>query len=308
MPAAYAHIALVNVLSEPARLEKLGVPEFAIEAVSTHLKFCEFGAVSPDYPYLAIFDSAARNWADYMHYEHTTRMIAAGVRALAPAGTPRMKGLAWLLGYAAHVGTDVAVHPVVKLKVGPYYANTGAHRRCEMHQDAYIWPRRMNLGEVGASGHLTSGIGTCGAPADPDRPDPDVERLWHAMLQRTYPVWYEETHPDLARWRTGFRLAVDQGAEEGNQLIPIARHVAAGAGLVYPAPDDIDWAYINDLEVPGGGITNYDVVFDRAVDCVGGIWKMVADASQGGSELAALDALPNWNLDSGCAESLVYWS
>ena len=35
----------------------------------------------------------------------------------------QQKGLAWLLGYCAHVATDVTIHPVVEMKVGPYDEN-----------------------------------------------------------------------------------------------------------------------------------------------------------------------------------------
>ena len=168
MPAAYTHIALVNEPSEIGRLERLSIPPSVIEAVSVNAKFCELGAVSPDYPYLALGDENANVWADYMHYDQTVEMIRAGARHLkSKDGRSWQKGTAWLLGYAGHVATDVAIHPVVKLRVGPYLANPTEHRLCEMHQDAYIWPRLMNLGEVGVSEHLTSGIGQCGDSADP---------------------------------------------------------------------------------------------------------------------------------------------
>ncbi len=63
------------------------------------------------------------------------------------------------------------VHPVVKLKVGPYAENKTRHRECEIHQDAYIFPRRLNLGTIGLAEHLTSGIGQCGQPGHPDQLD-----------------------------------------------------------------------------------------------------------------------------------------
>ena len=102
MPAAYAHITLANVLSEPQRLERIpGFPTEAIPAILDYFKFCELGAVSPDYPYLALGDSGAAIWADLMHYEQTVEVIRAGVRHLRTVEKPaRDKGLAWLLGYA----------------------------------------------------------------------------------------------------------------------------------------------------------------------------------------------------------------
>jgi hypothetical protein len=309
MPAAYAHITLVNELSEPTRLEKIpDFPEQAIGAVSLHFKFCELGAVSPDYPYLALGDQKAAVWADYMHYEQTVEVIRVGIRHLRTVEEkPRQKGLAWLLGYGAHVATDMAIHPVVKLKVGPYAENKTPHRECEMHQDAYIFPRRMNLGEIGLSEHLTSGIGQCGDPADQDRLDADIEALWRAMLRGAYPEEYSKNPPDLHKWRRGFKLIVDKIAEEGNRLCPLARHVAAGLDLMYPAADQIDMGYIINLRVPGGGTQEYEAIFDRAIQSVGSFWQMIARGVLAGDD-GRLAAYRSWNLDIGCEETLVYWS
>ena len=117
MPGAYAHITLVNELRTPARLDRLpDFPDAAKRAVMRHFKFCELGAVSPDYPYLALLDGGAAGWADRMHYERTGEMIAAGAREVAAMlpGVERDRALAWLLGYAAHVATDMTLHPVVE--------------------------------------------------------------------------------------------------------------------------------------------------------------------------------------------------
>jgi len=83
MPGAYAHITLVNELKEPQRLEQIpGFPRYAISAVLKYFKFCELGAISPDYPYLTIGDEDAKRWADIMHYTRTGEMIHAGVKRL----------------------------------------------------------------------------------------------------------------------------------------------------------------------------------------------------------------------------------
>ena len=125
------------------------------------------------------------------------------------------------------------------------------------------------------------------------------------MLKDTHPEAYAANPPDLHRWHCGFKLVVDQIAEEGRRLIPFARHVAAGAGLVYPARDEIDQSYVKNLKVPGGATQDYDGIFDWAIDRAGTLWQMVAEAIVDG-EAAALEKLPNWNLDIGCQESLVY--
>ena len=72
MPGAYAHITLVNILKAPHHLESVqGFDSYGATAVLDYFKFCELGAVSPDYPYLVPLDKKACAWADAMHYTNT---------------------------------------------------------------------------------------------------------------------------------------------------------------------------------------------------------------------------------------------
>jgi len=101
MPGAYAHITLVNQFRDTNRLDRIdGLPTVAKSALFDWFKFCELGAVSPDYPFLAVGDSDAAEWADLMHYTRTGEIIRAGVKHLRLLhGEPQRKCLAWLLGY-----------------------------------------------------------------------------------------------------------------------------------------------------------------------------------------------------------------
>lgn len=306
MPGAYAHITIANIVSRT--LEDIsGFPLIAIPAVLDYLKFCELGALSPDYPYLAIGDEGAAKWANEMHYTQTGQVIHAGVRYLKGLnGEAKRKCFSWLLGYSAHVVTDVSVHPVVQLKVGPYHGNEEHHRVCEMHQDAHIF-KRMNLGDIGLSEHLDSGIKSCSSTDDSAKLDNDIKAMWDTMLQEIYPDKYISNQPDIDKWHKMFGLVVDNIAEEGNRLIPLARHVAVGKGLTYPAPDKIDEQYISNLDVPAGKL-NYDEVFDRAVVNVGTVWKTIARAVFDNNE-EYLTIITAWNLDTGMDENeeLVFW-
>lgn len=100
MPGAYAHMTLVNILRDPTRLEATpGFTDEAISALLEYFRFTELGAVSPDYPYLAIGDSNAAQWADAMHYTHTGAMIQAGVEILeGMEGEEKRKGLGRTIG------------------------------------------------------------------------------------------------------------------------------------------------------------------------------------------------------------------
>lgn len=306
MPGAYAHITLVNELKEPRRLEAItGFPREAIPLVLDYFKYCELGSVSPDYPYLAVGDSGAAKWADLMHYVRTGEMIHAGIRHLRTmSGDDRAKALAWLLGYTAHVVTDVTIHPVVELKVGPYEQNKKDHRVCEMNQDAYIFSR-LNLGGPGLSEHFDSGVCACGEP-DARRLDPAIHALWSNMLRDVHPGEVSSNPPDPDKWHRFFKTVVDDFAEEGYRLLPLARHVAAEAGLTYPNKPDMD-SYINSQRVPGGQM-HYDQIFDKAIRHVGETWAIVANGVLAGDD-SCFSRIGNWNLDTGKDSSgkLVFW-
>lgn len=79
MPGAYAHITLVNLAKEPERLKAAGVPVGAVQAILSHFRFCELGAVSPDYPYLHLRNAQSKRWADLLHAERTGKPIRLGI-------------------------------------------------------------------------------------------------------------------------------------------------------------------------------------------------------------------------------------
>ncbi|MBN3191427.1 zinc dependent phospholipase C family protein [Pectobacterium brasiliense] len=305
MAGAYAHLAVVNVASEMGRLEEARVPKSGILAVKKYLGFCELGSVSPDYPYLAIADSGAAEWADKMHYEKTgdvVQSLAKGVMAL--QGAEKEKALAWLLGYVAHVVTDMTIHPVVEDIVGPYAQNKREHRICEMNQDAHIFPR-LGLGEVGLSEHLKSGMQRCSQDGQLDE---TIKRLWESALQQTYTQAFSGNKPDINKWNSRFLFMVGEIAEEGNRLIPLARHVAVNLGLTYPAVAELDQQFLTNIATPGGR-KNYDDVFDLAVIHVVEAWRLVAESVEK-SDVDALSFFGHWNLDTGRdvnTDKLVYW-
>lgn len=306
MPGAYTHITLVNHARVPARLEKAGVSQQAIIAVMDYFRFCELGAVSPDYPYLDAFHSGASIWADLMHYERTGDMIKRGIeliRALPPAS--QAKPLAWLLGYTAHVVADMTIHPVVELKVGVYQDNKSAHRICELNQDAYIF-QRMNLGDIGVCEHLDHGIWGCCEPHDSGQLDPAIVSLWESMLKQCHEQQFGDNRPNLHNWHAGFKRVVD-AVEEGNCMMPFARHVAVNCGLTYPAVDAIDRQYIDKLKTPEG-VMAFDQIFDRALNNVLATWAVVDKAIYSGDQ-SYKTAIGDWNLDTGRDQTgeYVFW-
>ncbi len=294
MPGTYAHITVANAL--PPALRKAGGPPEVYAAALDHLKYCELGAISPDYPYMVIGDAHARRWADIMHRTSTGVLLEHGITQVAAmSGEAKRKAMAWLLGYASHVVADMTVHPVVELRVGPYLGHETAHRLCEMNQDVYIFEKRMNLTLRWAE-RFRHGIGTCGQ----DGLDPDIRSVWAEMLFRVEPDEYRSNPPDFDRWQRACRLLIDGIAEEGDRLIPLARHVAVDLGLVYPREGEVDGSYLYGLETPDGRM-DYDQVFDRAVGNVGLESERIASAvlERDPARRTFLARAGAWDLDTG---------
>ncbi|MFA5426770.1 MAG: zinc dependent phospholipase C family protein [Sulfurimonas sp.] len=309
MPGAFAHLTLVNLAAGDNKLDQAELNVSSKIAISENIPYIELGAVSPDYPYLAISileDNA--KWADYMHLDNKTDvLIDTGIKYLQSLdGTEKDKAFAWLCGLVSHIVADVVIHPVVELKVGPYHGNEKAHRICEMHQDAHIY-KRMELGAIGLSEHLSTGIGKCSFDSDKDKIDPLIKDIWMKMLRAIRPNEFNEDVPNIDAWHEAFNKNVGL-FEEGHKLHPLARHVAVNAGMTYPDEDNIDIQYIENLTVPNGTM-NYDDIADIAVDKIVQAWKRIGDAVYM-DDSSLLTHFGGWNLDSGrdTNNQLVYWA
>jgi hypothetical protein len=319
MPGSYAHITLVNEASEKRSLNRIvGFPREAIEAANLHVNFLELGCVSPDYPYLDLTSGDSRKWANAMHYTHTCQAICVGaelVRRL-PPGLSKEKCLAWLTGYTAHVVADMCIHPVVELKVGRYNkAHATAHRRCEMHQDVYIF-RRMGLGMPQTANHMKATILSCGASDDPKQLDRDVKKLWEELLKKVHPKAFTDDPPDMDKWHRRCYKILEKLLPTSSRFVGFARHVCNGFGVLYPSPDEIDRKeYIENLRVPAPkGIDRrqqYDDIFNFAIKRVQQVWFDVTRYALGYGDLIAFRN-QEWNLDNGLnelaeGEGPVFW-
>ncbi|WP_302175074.1 zinc dependent phospholipase C family protein [uncultured Hydrogenophaga sp.] len=305
MSGAYTHIAVANKarqLSDNADLR----PETQL-ALGRYLRYVELGAVSPDYPYLCLKPKQAK-WADEMHYTSTAAFIRTAVQEVGQlSGLRRQKLMAWLFGFASHIATDMTIHPVVELKVGPYSNNKTGHRICEMNQDAYLFPKVMNLGETAYSEHMKTGIGACCDRADPDKLDPDVAGLWTVVLHQTHPNLATRHPADPDAWHEGFTSILSAMAT-ASRLIPFARHVVRDAGLMYPLEKDVDPQYVRNLQTPLGQ-QDFDAIFERACRSVVQMWEGL-DKELAQPDASAFDQLEDWNLDTGRSlksNQLVFW-
>jgi len=318
MPGSYAHIAMTNIAAEKRVLSKIpGFPREAIDAAGLHLNFLELGCISPDYPYLDITSDDSKKWADEMHYTHTCKDIYIGAQILRslPSGIAKDKCLAWLMGYSAHVIGDMCIHPVVELKVGPYKGNETPHRRCEMHQDAYIF-RRLGTGMPQQAQHIRSTILKCGSSNNSDKLDPDVKGVWEGVLKAVYPDAYTVNPPDIDKWHRKCYTVLEKLLPTASRLVSFARHVCDGLGLLYPTPDEIDMKeYIKNLKVPGPAGTDsrkhYDEIFNYAILKIQTSWLDITRHALGQGDFLSYQN-EEWNLDTGRNQLLadnnyVFW-
>jgi hypothetical protein len=320
MPGAYAHLTLVAVLTDKERLAGLGLHDDIQHALTRWFSYCELGALSPDYPYLArkyilFADKKAQRWADEFHLTQTLDVIRIGSQKLKTlSGEQREKATAWLFGYMAHVGMDVTVHPVIELIAGPYHEskdNQSKHRLCEMHQDLYIWKKyKPELEDIGVYGHFNEGIAKCLNVSD-KRLDNSVKHFWMDILKEVYPDEFRRNPPHIDKWHRHFLTIIsklEKSALKG--LFPIARHVGKIRGLTYPLKPDIQ--YLENLQAPDGRLLHYDAIFDHAVQNVGQLWKHTSDHLH--QDCQKLSELGNWSLDEGTylesskKEQYVFWS
>jgi hypothetical protein len=317
MPGSYAHITMVDLASEKRKLSDItGFPREAIDAINLHINFLELGCISPDYPYTDITSGDSKQWADEMHYTHTCNTVYTGaelVRAL-PSGIMKDKCVAWLMGYAAHVIGDMCVHPVIELKVGPYNGNETAHRRCEMHQDVYIFTNRIGTSMPQTSNHLNATILTCSENEDnPTQLDPDAKGLWKEILETVHKPLFGSDPPDIDKWhRTCYRI-LQELLPSTSRFVGFARHVCDGLGFSYPTFDEVDQEeFIQSLKVPGDRRMHYDDIFDFAIKTIQNIWLDIALYVINGQD----DRIPfhneEWDLDTGRntiaqQDKVVFW-
>jgi hypothetical protein len=220
----------------------------------------------------------------------------------------KARATAWLMGFSAHVGMDMTIHPIVEAIAGIYSEskdNQKKHRVCEMHQDVHIW-QTLKLGAVGESEAIDC-IRLCGDEKT-GKVHPAVSHVWNTMLKETFPDHLKNGAPDIDKWHKCFYKLVNM-AEESHKFYPWARHVAVGAGLTYPKPDEVDTQYIKNLKVPNKNPMSYDAIFEFGLENVTKLWEAISTALESGdnSSLAFIGA---WNLDRGMdkSEKHVYWS
>jgi len=291
-------------------------------------RFAFLGGVSPDYPYLGL----DADWADLMHKGKTDQMVKYAMPLLHQERIDHSDGqkwrqqFAWLLGFVSHVIADVAIHPVVNIRVGKYELNKDDHRRCEMNQDVWIYKNITRL-DLHVSDNMKGEIRSCGTAIDLNN---DVEGLWKACLERTYPP-RQIQDGQIDKWHAYFIQLIDL-AEIGRKIPVFGRHMASG-GWAYPANDELNQSYFSNVKVPisasvktldpassdfeqpqdRGKPCSFAKVFKKTLDHILEAWGVLSDdlfgndANPGSHHMRVFD---DWSLDTGIdnkTKSLRLW-
>ncbi|WP_417913800.1 zinc dependent phospholipase C family protein [Candidatus Electronema sp. JM] len=327
MAGGYTHITLAQLAAEEIRRRPELLHEEHRLALSRWQKFLIIGAMGPDYPYLDIADSSSEAWAAAMHTSSCVAVIRECVRLIRPMSAPllRQKCAAWLFGFASHCVTDGTVHPIVNKKVGAYEQHKTEHRCCEMSQDVLVH-RKLNLGAIDLNGQLSLNVveTSDGSSLLLDR---DIAAMWTAALNAVYrsgqPASFslldrfirrvagsmsgnQLLPPDPNEWHRAMRRNIKL-AENGGRLMPFARHVAANAGLTYPAEPDPK--YVLKLELPiQGSKMDFEEIFNKVLLHIANFWGHLSLALQG--QPSPLDNMDGWSLDEGLDRNqrFVFWS
>jgi len=302
MSATYAHITFVKKISDATILTNKGINITAIESICDYPEYCELGAISPDYPALVIIVPEQEEWTNKMHEGNTGDIVKSGIKYIKSnlMNNKNIKiWLSWLFGYVSHVVADTTIHPIVNKIVGSYNLNQAEHRRCEMHQDRFIFNNEMIKGSIDKAAFFKSGIGTCDIN--------EVTEIWDQMLKQAHLDYYSKVKPDFHFWHTIFKKAIDDFSEKVSE-IPFVRIYADEKGLTFPPIKKIKPKYIENLEVPTGNFLNYEQIANNAKTNILNIWKNMSDSIfTDNYDIETL--ISNWNMMTGLNEKneSVFW-
>ena len=309
MPGAYAHITMAYQLVDVFEIEqKAGIRGIAQQHLLAFLEYMVLGSVSPDLPALSS-DHAQAEWADRMHRKAGSVMRAGIAHVKSLSGDDKARAFAWLMGFGAHAGLDMTVHPVLAVNGQDWPRHKDAHRTAEMHQDAHIF-NRVQCGTTRFSDCMRELVGLVSCGTEEERLHPIVRDMWDSILRQVFPNDYAKHKPDIDEWFARLAGRFSDIAAGNEAMLPFGRHAGPDDG---DYPDKADKAYIFDLKIPGGRTAHYEDVFDGAQANIYKVWGGMASCVYEGERHATLEKMEcvgEWNLDSGedvDAGALVFW-
>ncbi|MFI5296363.1 MAG: hypothetical protein ACHQ0Y_15225 [Thermodesulfovibrionales bacterium] len=133
-------------------------------------------------------------------------------------------------------------------------------------------------------------------------------------MRTVHPDLFASDPPDIDTWHHKCFVVLEQLLPTSSRLVPFARQVCDGMGLVYPETDQVDTQYIEGLQVPAAaGIDkrmNYDEIFDYTIGKIREAWRDVVRDAMGMEDLRFFRG-GEWDLDTGrdatAGDNLVFW-
>ena len=330
MAGCYTHITVVSKILDKRELESIGLDTRISKMLREWSNYVKLGAVSPDLPYLGF----GKKWADKFHYEKTSQIVREGLDALFDKSfddVHAQKQLAWLFGYAAHLVTDLYLHPVIEKKVGPYAENKNEHRICEMNQDAWVLKKEMHddvgrgeifdntiktCTETGAEGYIVDNaisefwnlliekVYSSRRGPSPDKWFASFSEFWQMLIKKVCSPWWS---PSPNKWFASFVALMDKFAENPGKHLIITRTLLKNFHYGYPSEPDSD--YVDNLHRPNGECVDFHTVFNEAVEKVKEYWAQMANALS--TKDVSCFTLPDGNLDTGkrlsVPETSIFW-
>ncbi|MCL2658576.1 MAG: zinc dependent phospholipase C family protein [Betaproteobacteria bacterium] len=324
MAGIFTHLAVVrSIYADYYRLS--GISELTPEikfALQMYANFVDLGSVSPDTPYFyaASLDEEANSWSNVMHYWRTGDFIREAISRLREEDYTQkdtQKAIAWLFGYTAHVITDLTVHPIIELRVGPYATNKEQHRFCELQQDAYMFFHTLGMDAASSDYIKSAGLKSCTNGPNSEELHSKVADLWEQCASAIKPSSSDvdyvfgaipTTPPKPKIWFRWFCQMIDKGEEEAYQ-IPVLSYFLLKYGFALPKDQNaIDMSYVSNLATPDGGRADFPAIFEMTVNNTIKYWGELAAALR--KESPKPFSLPNGNLDSGKitqTDTLIFW-
>lgn len=303
MPSTFAHFVLVH----EAATALTGRGQCKI-AIKKFFPFALLGANSPDFPLLDFpIMFLNKRWEELLHGPTAKSVIVPAIELLnSLTGDNRQRCLAWFCGYLSHMVGDATIHPVVNLRVGPYYeGNEVDHQTCEVHQDAHVFPR-LEIGLIKKAEYIQNVVEVCSSPRNRLALHHEIFDFWESLTQRAFP---NEELPNFHRWFDSYTGIVDNLAEESDW--PVIRSGAAFFGkahLLHIDPAEKDLSFIEALPTPREKTISYDELFDMAIANTVEAWTALEKALTGNTALQhPLSA--QWDLNTGMIDKdkYLYW-
>ncbi|MBR3777818.1 MAG: zinc dependent phospholipase C family protein [Kiritimatiellae bacterium] len=305
MAGCYTHMTIVSKILDRRVLKRIGVDTHISKMLREWSNYALLGAVSPDLPYLGL----GKDWADKFHYEKTSQIVREGLDTLFGESFEDVhvqKQIAWLFGYAAHLVTDLYIHPVIEKKVGPYAENATKHRICEMNQDVWILKKEM-FDDVGRCEIFDNTIKTCTETgAEGYFIDKAISEFWNLLIEKVYSP---RRSPSPKKWFSCFVTSMDKFAENPDKHLIITRTLLKNFHCGYPSNSDIEVDYVDNLHRPNGERVDFHTVFKEAVAKVKEYWAQMANAVS--NKDVSCFTLTDGNLDTGRLlsdpETSIFW-